>query len=71
MVNGIGDLVDHLPQNQGFDEYYCGIPYSNDMFIGSTHKFADTVRFLNDYTLDPSKKMIRNLLKKTIMIEKK
>jgi arylsulfatase A len=50
----LGDLDDHLPQNQGFDEYF-GIPYSNDMFIGSTHKFADTVRFLNDYTLDRAK----------------
>jgi arylsulfatase A len=50
----LGDLDNYLPQNQGFDEYF-GIPYSNDMFIGSTHKFADTVRFLNGYTLDRAK----------------
>ena len=50
----LGDLDDNLPQNQGFDEYF-GIPYSNDMFIGASHKFADTVRFLNDYTLDRAK----------------
>lgn len=50
----LGDLHNYLPQNQGFDEYF-GIPYSNDMFIGSTHKFADTVRFLNGYTLERAK----------------
>jgi arylsulfatase A len=50
----LGDLDNYLPQNQGFDEYF-GILYSNDMFIGSTHKFADTVRFLNGYTLDRAK----------------
>jgi arylsulfatase A-like enzyme len=50
----LGDLDNYLPQNQGFDEYF-GIPYSNDMFIGSTHKFADTVRFLNGYTLERAK----------------
>jgi arylsulfatase A len=43
-----------LPGNQGFDEYF-GIPYSNDMFIGSTHKFADNVDFLDGYTLEKAK----------------
>lgn len=50
----LGDLDGTLPLDQGFDEYF-GIPFSNDMFIGSTHKFADTVRFLNDYTLERAK----------------
>jgi arylsulfatase A len=50
----LGDLDDHLPQNQGFDEYF-GIPYSNDMFIGASHKFADEVNFLNGYTIEKAK----------------
>lgn len=47
----LGDLEGHLPTDQGFDEYY-GIPYSNDMFIGSKQKFADDVVLLDGYTME-------------------
>ncbi|MGB0370992.1 MAG: sulfatase family protein, partial [Opitutales bacterium] len=41
----LGDEVQYLPTNQGFDSYY-GIPYSNDMFPASTMKYADDCLFL-------------------------
>lgn len=50
----LGDLDENLPGNQGFDEYF-GVPYSNDMFIGASHKFADSVHFCNGYTLEKAK----------------
>ena len=46
----LGDLEGHLPTEQGFDQYF-GIPYSNDMYIGYSHQFADNVCFRNGYTL--------------------
>lgn len=46
----LGDLEGHLPTDQGFD-YYYGIPYSNDMYIGYTHKFAKNCSFRENYNL--------------------
>ncbi len=46
----LGDLEGYLPTDQGFD-YYFGIPYSNDMYIGYTHKFADNCTFREKYDL--------------------
>lgn len=50
----LGDQKGNLPTDQGFDEYY-GIPYSNDMSIGSTHEFAEHVTFNDGYTLEKAK----------------
>ncbi|MDC0584205.1 sulfatase [Bacteroidales bacterium] len=50
----LGDQTGTLPIHQGFDEYY-GIPYSNDMRIGVSHKFADNVKFNEGYTLEQAK----------------
>ncbi|MFR9557694.1 MAG: sulfatase [Rikenellaceae bacterium] len=50
----LGDLGGHLPTDQGFDEYF-GIPYSNDMYIGTYHKFADDVNFREGYTMELAK----------------
>jgi len=50
----LGDIEGQLPTDQGFDEYY-GIPYSNDMTIGSQHVFADNVIFNQGYTLAKAK----------------
>lgn len=50
----LGDLQGSLPTDQGFDEY-IGIPYSNDMYIGKSHLFADQVAFREGYTLQQAK----------------
>ena len=47
----LGDLEGYLPTDRGFD-YYYGIPYSNDMYIGHTHKFSTNCVFNDGYTLD-------------------
>lgn len=47
----LGDLEGNLPTDQGFD-YYYGIPYSNDMYIGYTHKFAKNCTFRENYNLE-------------------
>lgn len=47
----LGDKAGHLPLDQGFDQYY-GIPYSNDMFIGASHKFSPDVEFRDGYTME-------------------
>ncbi|MFI3248767.1 MAG: sulfatase-like hydrolase/transferase [Rikenellaceae bacterium] len=47
----LGDLDGELPLDQGFDEFY-GTPFSNDMYIGSTHKFDNNVKFREGYTLE-------------------
>ncbi|MBU3005368.1 sulfatase-like hydrolase/transferase [Paraglaciecola arctica] len=44
----LGDTPQTLPTSQGFDTYY-GIPYSNDMYIHSTHKAADNVIWNEGY----------------------
>ena len=46
----LGDLKGHLPTDQGFDKYF-GIPYSNDMYIGPSQKFASNAVFREGYTL--------------------
>jgi len=52
----VGDIDEsQLPTGQGFDEYY-GIPYSNDMYIGSHHEFHKDVVFNQNYTLEQAKK---------------
>lgn len=50
----LGDLKGHLPTDQGFDKYF-GIPYSNDMYIGPSQKFASNAVFRNGYTLSEAK----------------
>ncbi|WP_158968603.1 sulfatase [Paraglaciecola sp. L3A3] len=47
----LGDLPDSLPTAQGFD-YYYGVPYSNDMYIGATHSFSENVKFNQQYNLE-------------------
>lgn len=44
----LGDSKKSLPRQQGFDEYF-GIPYSNDMFIGPSQRFAKKVVFRQGY----------------------
>lgn len=50
----LGDLKGHLPTDQGFDKYF-GIPYSNDMYIGPSQKFASSAVFREGYTLSEAK----------------
>ncbi|MEH0152943.1 sulfatase [Limibacter armeniacum] len=50
----LGDSQENLPLNQGFDEYF-GIPYSNDMYIGSKQSFAQNVVFREGYSLEKAK----------------
>jgi len=50
----IGDIEGHLPTDQGFDQFF-GIPYSNDMFISPSQKFAPNVKLLNGYTIEKAK----------------
>lgn len=44
----LGDVEGYLPTDRGFD-YYYGIPYSNDMFIGHTHSFSPKCVFTGGY----------------------
>ncbi|MFI3259614.1 MAG: sulfatase-like hydrolase/transferase [Rikenellaceae bacterium] len=46
----LGDIDGNLPLDQGFDEYF-GIPYSNDMYIGSTHTFAESIEWREGFDL--------------------
>ncbi len=50
----LGDNPEYLPTRQGFDEYF-GIPYSNDMYIGSDQPFAAAVQFNENYTIERAK----------------
>ncbi len=50
----LGDTPDHMPTNQGFDEFF-GIPFSNDMFIGNQHTFSKDVVFREGWTLEQAK----------------
>ena len=43
----LGDKLQFLPTNQGFDSYY-GIPYSNDMMPAHDMKYADNCLYLED-----------------------
>ena len=47
----LGDGVQYLPTNQGFDSYY-GIPYSNDMHPSKDMAYADDCRFLEGESLE-------------------
>lgn len=50
----LGDFKATLPTGQGFD-YYYGVPFSNDMYIGHSHEFASNVTFNQGYTLEKAK----------------
>ncbi len=50
----LGDNATFLPTKQGFDEYF-GIPYSNDMYIGSDQPFSTTIQFNNSYSIEKAK----------------
>ncbi|WDE95418.1 sulfatase [Lentisphaera profundi] len=41
----LGDELEFLPTNQGFESYY-GIPYSNDMFPAFSMKYSDDCLYL-------------------------
>jgi arylsulfatase A len=45
----LGDELEFLPTNQGFDSYY-GIPYSNDMFPSESMKYADSCLYREGFT---------------------
>jgi len=47
----LGDQKGHMPNDQGFDEYY-GIPYSNDMYITPTLKISPKVKFREGWTME-------------------
>lgn len=44
----LGDLPDALPTSHGFD-YYWGVPYSNDMYIGPDQAIAEDAVFRDGY----------------------
>lgn len=45
----LGDELQYLPTNQGFDSYY-GVPYSNDMYPAQNMKYAADCRYLEGFT---------------------
>ncbi len=47
----LGDAPEHMPLNQGFDEYF-GIPYSNDMYITPFIPIAENVVLLDSCTME-------------------
>jgi arylsulfatase A len=46
----LGDELEYLPTNQGFDSYY-GIPYSNDMYPAKSMKYAKDCLFREEQSL--------------------
>lgn len=50
----LGDFEASLPIAQGFDEYF-GVPYSNDMYIGSKQKLAENIKLNLNYNLEKIK----------------
>ncbi|EWH09779.1 arylsulfatase [Catenovulum agarivorans DS-2] len=69
----LGDLKTTLPTAQGFD-YYYGIPFSNDMYIGYKHEFAEQVKFNNGYDLAKAQRdqqMVKQAGKKRQIIKNK
>lgn len=50
----LGDGAAYLPTKQGFDEYF-GIPYSNDMYIGSGQPFSAAIQLNDNYTIEKAK----------------
>ncbi|MCM2679334.1 sulfatase family protein [Echinimonas agarilytica] len=68
----LGDQKESLPTGQGFD-YYYGIPFSNDMFIGHSHSFAEDVTFHQGYDLAKAKAdqaLVKKAGKKRAFIKK-
>lgn len=51
----LGDELEFLPTNQGFDSYY-GIPYSNDMFPASSMKYSKDCLYLEGINQELLKK---------------
>lgn len=47
----LGDELEFLPTNQGFDSYY-GIPYSNDMSPAKSMRYAENCLFLEGESLE-------------------
>lgn len=47
----LGDELEFLPTNQGFDSYY-GIPYSNDMTPAKSMKYADDCLFRKGFSME-------------------
>ncbi len=47
----LGDAQEHMPLNQGFDEYF-GIPYSNDMYMSPLIEMAEDIKLLQGWTLE-------------------
>lgn len=45
----LGDELQYLPTNQGFDSYY-GVPYSNDMYPAKSMKYSTECRYLDGIT---------------------
>ena len=50
----LGDRKKHLPIAQGFD-YFYGIPYSNDMYIGEDQELSPEVLLREGYTIEQVK----------------
>ncbi len=50
----LGDRKQHLPMAQGFD-YFYGIPYSNDMYIGEDQELSPDVLLREGYTVEQVK----------------
>lgn len=68
----LGDHIDYLPTNQGFDTYF-GIPYSNDMYINSGQQFSAEVKFNENYDIEKAKadqEFVKQNLKKRDAINK-
>lgn len=58
----LGDELEFLPTNQGFDSYF-GIPYSNDMTPAKSMKYSDDCLFLEGQSLQTLEKAFSGKLK--------
>jgi arylsulfatase A len=56
----VGDQVQYLPTNQGFDSYY-GIPYSNDMFPSKNIKYAPNCLFRDSFSVEKIDHIFANM----------
>jgi arylsulfatase A-like enzyme len=56
----LGDQIQHLPTNQGFDSYF-GIPYSNDMFPSRHTNYAHNCLWRNGFSLDSLNRIFAKL----------
>ena len=66
----LGDEVDFLPTNQGFDSYY-GIPYSNDMLPALNMSYAKDCLFREGITQESIKKTFAENPKKPKSLKNK